>query len=60
MPEDRKPVFARESFPRKGQSQSDKFKEAAREAEADEDEAAFEDNLRRIVKQKPEKDTTDK
>lgn len=31
-------------------SQSEKFKDAAREAEADEDEAAFEDKLKRIVK----------
>ena len=33
--------------------QSDKFKEAAREAECDESEASFEDKLRRIAKVKP-------
>lgn len=38
------------------QSQLEKFKKAAREAEADEDEAAFEDKLKRIVKQKPKKE----
>ena len=36
-------------------SQSDKFKEAAREHGCDEDEAAFEEKLREIAKQKPEK-----
>lgn len=34
-------------------SQSEKFKEAAREIEADEREDAFEENLRRIASQKP-------
>lgn len=36
-------------------SQSDKFKEAAREHEADEDEARWEERLRKIAKAKPEK-----
>jgi hypothetical protein len=31
-------------------SQSDKFKEAARDNEADEDEARWEDRLKRVVK----------
>lgn len=31
-------------------SQSDKFKEAAREHEADEDEARWEDRLRKVAK----------
>lgn len=35
------------------QSQSDKFKEAARELEADESEANFEKRLKKVVKQKP-------
>lgn len=39
----------------KKETQVEKFKEAAREAEADEDEAAFEDKLRRLAKQKPDK-----
>lgn len=34
-------------------SQSDKFKEAARELECDEDEKAWEDRLRKVVSQKP-------
>lgn len=34
-------------------SQSDKFKEAARELECDEDEARWEEKLRKVVKQKP-------
>lgn len=34
-------------------NQSDRFKEAAREAECDEDEAAWERRLREIAKQKP-------
>lgn len=34
-------------------SQSDKFKEAAREIGADEDEARWEDRLRKVVKHKP-------
>jgi len=36
-------------------SQSDKFKEAAREHEADEDEARWEERLKRVAKGKPEK-----
>jgi hypothetical protein len=36
------------------QSQSDKFKEAAREHEADEDEARWEERLKKIAKQKPQ------
>lgn len=35
-------------------SQSDKFKEAAREHGADEDEAHWEDRLRKIAKAKPQ------
>jgi hypothetical protein len=37
------------------QSQSDKFKEAAREREADEDEKRWEERLRKVAKVKPEK-----
>lgn len=40
----------------KQRPQSDKFKEAARELECDEDEKAWEDRLRRIAKRKPEKE----
>jgi hypothetical protein len=36
-------------------SQSQKFKDLAREIGADEDEKAFEDKLRRIARQKPDK-----
>lgn len=36
------------------QSQSDKFKEAARESGADEDEARWEARLRKVVKHKPQ------
>jgi hypothetical protein len=36
-------------------SQSDKFKEAARELEADEDEKHWEERLKRVAKAKPEK-----
>jgi hypothetical protein len=35
-------------------SQSDKFKEAAREIEADEDEARWEERLKKVAKAKPE------
>ena len=34
-------------------SQLDKFKEAARDLETDDDEARFDDRLRKIVKHKP-------
>jgi hypothetical protein len=34
-------------------SQADKFKEAARKAEADEDEAAWEARLKKIAEHKP-------
>lgn len=37
-------------------SQSDKFKEAARELEADEDEKHWEEKLRKIAKAKADKD----
>jgi hypothetical protein len=36
-------------------TQSDKFKEAAREHEADEDDGRWEERLNRIAKHKPEK-----
>jgi hypothetical protein len=36
-------------------SQSDKFKELARELEADEDEARWEERLKKVAKVKPEK-----
>jgi hypothetical protein len=36
-------------------SQSDKFKEAARELEADEDEKRWEERLKKVAKAKPEK-----
>ena len=35
--------------------QADKFKEAARELEADEDEKRWEERLKRVAKAKPEK-----
>jgi hypothetical protein len=35
------------------QTQSDKFKQAARALECDPDEAKWEDKLRKVVKQKP-------
>lgn len=39
----------------KPQSQSDKFKEAAKEHEADEDEGRWEERLKKVAKHKPEK-----
>jgi hypothetical protein len=36
-------------------TQADKFKQAARELEADEDEKRWEERLKRIAKGKPEK-----
>lgn len=36
------------------QSQSEKFKEAAKELECDEDEKRWEEKLRKVVKQKTE------
>ncbi|MCL4671935.1 MAG: hypothetical protein KJZ64_03155 [Sphingomonadaceae bacterium] len=38
-----------------GETQSDKFKEAARELECDEDEARWDERLRKVAKGKPEK-----
>jgi hypothetical protein len=37
-------------------SQSDKFKEAARELEADEDEKRWEERLKKVAKAKPKTD----
>lgn len=45
----------RESHGISSQSQSDKFKEAARELEADEDEARWEERLKKVAKGKSEK-----
>jgi hypothetical protein len=39
----------------KPQSQSDKFKQAARGHETDEDEARWDERLKKLVKVKPEK-----
>lgn len=39
----------------KPKSQSDKFKELARELECDEDEAYWDDRLKKVAKGKPEK-----
>lgn len=36
-------------------SQAEKYKKAAREAECDEDEARWDERLRKVVKGKPEK-----
>lgn len=36
-----------------GKSQLEKFKEAARDLETDDDEARFDERLRKIVKHKP-------
>ena len=36
--------------------QSDKFKEAAREHEADEDEKRWEERLKKVAKAKPDKE----
>ena len=44
----------RESHGSPSQSQSDKFKEAAREHEADEDEARWEERLKKVAKAKPD------
>lgn len=41
-------------------SQSDKFKEAARQLETDDDEGRFEKNLKKLVKKKPKGDDKDK
>jgi hypothetical protein len=39
----------------KPKSQADKFKEAAKEVEADEDEARWEERLKKVAKARPEK-----
>lgn len=40
-------------------TQLDKFKEAARQLETDEDEERFEERLKKIVKQKPDEKKDD-
>ncbi|HEY0412238.1 MAG TPA: hypothetical protein VGD66_03745 [Allosphingosinicella sp.] len=37
----------------KGQSQIDKFKDAARELECDDDEVHFDERIKKLVKHKP-------
>ncbi len=44
----------------KAKSQLDKFKEAARELGADDDEGRFEERLKKLVKQKPDDKKSDK
>ena len=46
--------------PQGAEPQAEKFKEAARKVGAGEDEAAFENKLKRIAEQKPKKETRDK
>ena len=41
-------------------TQADRFKEAARQLETDDDEAAFNAKLRKLVKQKPNDEKGDK
>ena len=43
----------------KDQKQLDRFKEAARELEADDDEAKFNEKLGKLVKPKPAQNTDD-
>ena len=40
------------------QSQLDRFKDTARELEADDDEERFEERLKTLVKQKPKEENT--
>lgn len=42
-------------MPEERKTQSDKFKQAARELGADEDETRWEERLKKVVKAKPEK-----
>ncbi len=42
-----------------GKSQADKFKEAARELETDDDPERFKERLRKLVKHKPVEKTND-
>lgn len=43
-----------------GKSQLDKFKEAARQLETDDDEERFEERLKKVVRQKPDDKGGDK
>lgn len=43
-------------MPEDKQSQHDKFKEAARQLETDDDEARFNERLKKLAKQKPKDD----
>ena len=43
-------------MPDDAKTQLDKFKQAARDLECDEDEARWDERLKRVVKQKPEPD----
>ncbi|SDE98351.1 hypothetical protein SAMN05421538_1204 [Paracoccus isoporae] len=44
----------RSKMDEKGKAQLDKFKEAARQLETDDDDERFEERLKQIVKQKPD------
>ena len=47
------------SKPRPGEQQSEKFKAMARELGADEDEARWDERLKKVVKGKPEPEKPD-
>ncbi|WP_417733330.1 hypothetical protein [Roseovarius sp.] len=47
-------------MPDQPKTQLDKFKEAARQLETDDDEERFEKRLKKLVKQKPKDDDKDK
>lgn len=45
---------------KQNETQAQKFKRLAREVEADEDEAAFDEKLKRLAKAKSKKEASDK
>lgn len=47
-------AISKETTKSDGKSQSDKFKEAVRELEADEDEVRWNERLKKIAKTKPQ------
>ncbi|MHA6691584.1 hypothetical protein [Devosia sp. A449] len=51
---------AKTAFSNPNKSQIDKFKEAARELETNEDEAAFDRALKKVAKAKPEAKKSEK
>ena len=59
-PSSKSPSSVNRATPKQAVAQQQKFIDKARELGCDDDEAAFDDKLRRVAKQKPKEDSDEK